>query len=113
MRKRAVTICLGICGLLFAGTAVAQEMGPEPSETPAASPAPEETQTPVEAGAWEGKGFLSTTPRDADNRPNPAGLPPAARPKAEKQPEKDEDALSFNFLFYIIQKFKMSDIKNN
>jgi hypothetical protein len=35
-----------------------------------------------------------------------------AKPKSDKaNPEKEEeDALSFNFLFYIIQKFKISDI---
>jgi len=35
----------------------------------------------------------------------------SAKPKSEKATaEKQEDALSFNFLYYIIQKFKYSDI---
>ncbi len=36
----------------------------------------------------------------------------SAKSKSEKaQPDKEEeDALSFNFLYYIIQKFKISDI---
>lgn len=28
----------------------------------------------------------------------------------EKAPEKEEDPLSFNFLYYIIEKFKLSDV---
>ena len=30
--------------------------------------------------------------------------------KAAEKPEKEEDPLSFNFLYYIIEKFKLSDI---
>jgi hypothetical protein len=32
------------------------------------------------------------------------------RPKSNPEKDEDEDALSFNFLYYIIQKFKYSDI---
>jgi hypothetical protein len=34
-----------------------------------------------------------------------------AKSKTDKtNPDKEEDAMSFNFLYYIIQKFKISDI---
>ncbi|MCX8490668.1 MAG: hypothetical protein ORN54_06330 [Cyclobacteriaceae bacterium] len=35
----------------------------------------------------------------------------SAKSKTDKtNPDKEEDAMSFNFLYYIIQKFKISDI---
>jgi hypothetical protein len=36
-----------------------------------------------------------------------------AKPKSNPEKDEDEDALSFNFLYYIIQKFKYSDIVDN
>lgn len=33
-----------------------------------------------------------------------------SKEKSEKQTNEGEEALSFNFLYYIIQRFKMSDI---
>ncbi len=39
-----------------------------------------------------------------------------ARPEALKEPHKvrnEEDALGFNFLFYMIQKYKLSDMIEN
>ncbi len=35
------------------------------------------------------------------------------KPKTNPEKDEDEDALSFNFLYYIIQKFKYSDIVEN
>jgi hypothetical protein len=35
---------------------------------------------------------------------------PKSKEKSDKQANEGEDALSFNFLYYIIQRFKMSDI---
>ena len=33
-----------------------------------------------------------------------------SKPKAEAQKAKEDDTLSFNFLYYMFQKFKMSDM---
>jgi hypothetical protein len=35
---------------------------------------------------------------------------PITKPALEKQPKEDESILSFNFLYYIIQKYKLQDI---
>jgi hypothetical protein len=38
-------------------------------------------------------------------------LPPAPKPTVEKQSKPEDDSiLSFNFLYYIIQKYKLQDI---
>lgn len=39
----------------------------------------------------------------------PLVVVPAAKPKTEGK-KKDEETLSYNFLYYIIQKFKGSDV---
>ena len=39
----------------------------------------------------------------------PGGQKPAER-KTSPNPEEQEDPLSFNFLYYVIQKFKISDL---
>ena len=45
-------------------------------------------------------------------RSQPVGRVREQQPVVEKEngKQEDEDVLSFNFLYYIIQKFKMSDI---
>jgi hypothetical protein len=59
---------------------------------------------------------------EADHKANtsPAGLAKEAIPtkgaktkEATKVEKEEEDALSFNFLYYIIQKFKIGDIVDN
>lgn len=41
----------------------------------------------------------------------PVAKQPAEKPQKEvEKPRKEEDPLSFNFLYYIIEKFKLSDI---
>jgi hypothetical protein len=49
------------------------------------------------------------------NHPAPKETTSSSKTKPKTNPEKDEDedALSFNFLYYIIQKFKYSDIVDN
>lgn len=37
-------------------------------------------------------------------------LTPIGRSKAGNKPSDDDDALSFNFLYFIIQKFKITDL---
>ncbi|HEX5170746.1 MAG TPA: hypothetical protein VFW11_16345 [Cyclobacteriaceae bacterium] len=44
----------------------------------------------------------NTQPKTSDSSKNAAGT--------SSTKEEDDDVLSFNFLYYIIQKFKMSDI---
>lgn len=117
MRKKLATFGFGLCCLLAAGPALAQELDPETSETsvPVSPLLPEETPHPADVGVPDGKAFFSTPTRDDMGvRSGPAVFPGGAlRPRLEKPVEKEEDALSFNFLFYIIQKFKISEVKNN
>ena len=40
----------------------------------------------------------------------PAHSTKAVRPDASKSKEAEDDALSFNFLYYMLQKFKLSDL---
>ena len=48
---------------------------------------------------------LMMTPRVVPTHTNKA-----AKPDASKSKEADDDALSFNFLYYMLQKFKLSDL---
>ncbi len=101
--------------LLFFGTvsAYAQEAEPEvQEETPVVSPVNEEVPNPNEIGTLESKPAVVTARPETTLRATTTPSP--NKPKQEKSAEKDEDdALSFNFLYYIIQKFKLSDLKNN
>ena len=53
------------------------------------------------------KDSLQLTPRILPNHPNKI-----VKPDASKNDPKDayDDALSFNFLYYMLQKFKLSDL---
>jgi len=109
MRKKISFIVFCLCSLLLATQAYAQEPEPETEEARPAAPSTttEDTFIAPDAGATD-KSFFTAPPRDTDIRPL------AGKPKSEKFPDKeDDDALTFNFLYYIIQKFKISDIRNN
>src|SRR5262245_54568 len=43
-------------------------------------------------------------------RPTTSQQSKAQKPEASKTSKGEEDALSFNFLYYMIQKFKLSDL---
>ncbi len=54
--------------------------------------------------------------RDSAIQVTPKIINKMARPEAPKEPHKvrnEEDALGFNFLFYMIQKYKLSDMIEN
>lgn len=110
---------LTLASFLFLGlaSAYAQEAEPETSEElPVVQPASEEIPNPNEIGALEAKNSPAVVRSEPAPRTAPAtsAAAPSAKSKGDKTAEKSEDdALSFNFLFYIIQKFKISDLKNN
>jgi hypothetical protein len=55
-------------------------------------------------------GTETTIIRDADiKKPLPKAVDKSQK-EAEKVQKQEEDPLSFNFLYYIIEKFKLSDI---
>jgi hypothetical protein len=103
--------------LLFLGirSVNAQEADPEvQEEAPLVHTATEDVPNPNEIGALESKSSPSIRPESSGNKPANSTTPTTSTNKKDKQSEKSEDdALSFNFLYYIIQKFKISDLKNN
>ncbi|MBX2968923.1 MAG: hypothetical protein KF803_06105 [Cyclobacteriaceae bacterium] len=48
----------------------------------------------------------STTVRDTAQEAKPASKKPESKPKTDQ----DESVLNFNFLYYLIERFKLSDI---
>jgi hypothetical protein len=52
----------------------------------------------------------SATPRDTSRDSVFQKSSPAFLKKAENKPQPEEDILSYNFLYYLIQRFKSSDI---
>lgn len=101
--------------VLGAFAANAQEADPEvQEESPVVHQASEEIPNPNEIGALEGKSSAAVAKPEAVSKTVVSTTSAQNKPKQEKSTDKDEDdALSFNFLYYIIQKFKISDLKNN
>ena len=54
----------------------------------------------------------SSTVKDSTQLLTPRVVPTmkSTKPDAGKSKEADDDALSFNFLYYMLQKFKLSDL---
>jgi hypothetical protein len=63
---------------------------------------PEKSPSLGERSTSNSKDQLISTPKSGKSKTVEASKNPALKP--------EEDALSFNFLYYIIQKFKISDI---
>lgn len=118
MKKVLSLMPLALLLTLGVGTATAQEAEPETQEeSPVNLPVHEEIPNPNEIGVLESKSSPAVIRSETTSRsitPVFSNPVPPAKMKNDKQAEKNEDdALSFNFLYYIIQKFKISDLKNN
>lgn len=105
--KNKVVIIIIICCLTFSGAVYAQESGfPHTYEV-----------DPPERGyhsdqQHDGPGYRPNQLQD-DTPSNNARSQNEFVRKEESAPEEsndDDDIISFNFLYYIIQKYKMSDI---
>ena len=80
----------------------------------------QESSYPIEEGEKEKRYYNSSydderPPASADSttvraNTNSARTTENQRSSEKPQGKKDDDVLSFNFLYYIIQKYKMSDI---
>ena len=92
---------------LFSWAAQAQGDDLPNSEIPSASHMPETVTTDDKPLLFENE---MKAPRRDSAQTKPTVV--IAKPKADHKPSssKDGDALSFNFLYYIIQKFKISDL---
>jgi hypothetical protein len=116
MMKRMYPLFVVVLLALPASVAYAQEVDPEVSEeAPLSQVGQEELPNPNEIGALESKPSPALRPEPTGTKTSTSAATPS-KPKSEKVADKEEpdaDALSFNFLYYIIQKFKISDLKNN
>jgi hypothetical protein len=104
--KAAVVPIITIFSLLSLA-AMAQIDDSPTSEIPSASHMPESTTIDDKPLLFENE--IKAQRRDSAQAKWP-GI--TTKPKADHKPSssKDGDALSFNFLYYIIQKFKISDL---
>jgi hypothetical protein len=64
------------------------------------------TNTPTDSAATTSAAPVPTPKIKAEKQP------PAIKPAVEKQSKEEDDSiLSFNFLYYLIQKYKLQDIR--
>lgn len=112
MRGKVLFICGSVftAMLLISLSAVAQE------ELPPGIPSVENQQDPNQLNINQDKALLyepARVTRDSvvvNNTPRTSQGQSTKPRTTGKQTKEEEDALSFNFLYYIIQKFKFSDI---
>jgi hypothetical protein len=100
-------------GILAGFTAHAQEVDPVNNDEKEIK---EELSSHPELNLNEDKTLIIEPEQKSTlNHPTSKETAPSSKTKPKTNPEKDEDedALSFNFLYYIIQKFKYSDIVDN
>lgn len=103
---------LSMMFIVLAATPVVAQEGSPINETPELYPYPDASLKEEKPLLSEPEGKVSTntlretviTPSPSKSKTKNSDSKPTATGKAE------EDALSFNFLYYIIQKFKISDI---
>lgn len=95
--------------MMAALPASAQEGSPN-NETPELSPIPDPVELKEEKPLlYEPEGKTTITTQRETTITTPA-KPKSKSPDSKSPSKQEEDALSFNFLYYIIQKFKISDI---
>lgn len=95
--------------LMAAGPALAQEGSPI-NETPELSPIPDPVDLKEEKPLlYEPEGKTPTTTQ-RETTITTQSKSKSKSPDSKTPSKQEEDALSFNFLYYIIQKFKISDI---
>jgi hypothetical protein len=106
-------IFLFALGILAGFTAHAQEVDPANTDEKEIK---EELSHHPELNLNEDKTLIAEPEQKSTNHPAAKETAPSAKttkPKSNPEKDEDEDALSFNFLYYIIQKFKYSDIVDN
>jgi hypothetical protein len=107
-------IFLFALGILAGFTAHAQEVDPVNNDEKEIK---EELSSHPELNLNEDKTLIVEPEQKSTlNHPVSKETTPSAKttkPKSNPEKDEDEDALSFNFLYYIIQKFKYSDIVDN
>jgi hypothetical protein len=102
-------------GMLLSNVAKAQHEGLSPNESqdPEHLEYTANEEKPAVADHDGKSKLLNRDSLGAHNRPSSPTASKAKSPDHNKSvgsKEEDEDALSFNFLYYIIQKFKISDL---
>ncbi len=118
MKARHFHSILLVAGLFLVTTAIAQEGDLQPPEVEVVPIQPQQEIYDSEqtGDGGEFRSYASGTLqqgaliRESESSPRPAVKPNKAVVEPSKAAEKKEDVLSFNFLYYFIQKFKMSDI---
>jgi hypothetical protein len=108
-----------VCGTMVCTTSRAQDEASSSNESQEANHAelnPNEDRTIV----FDHESKVKNGPRDSVQlhaKPVSATVAPAkSKPSDHTRPsngKEEDDALSFNFLYYIIQKFKISDLIDN
>ncbi|NJN40991.1 MAG: hypothetical protein HC811_00795 [Flammeovirgaceae bacterium] len=107
--SNVLTVLAGCFFILFAVPAIGQEESGASygySENSSLDQRPDDKITVFEQENKAPRVVLQSNLRDSVTNRS------AAKPKVPGKPDsgKEEDALSFNFLYYIIQKYKFSDI---
>ncbi len=112
MRLRPSIIAfIGVCWALISSFSVIAQEGKAQSEIESlgslrSDPEPDLTETEIRNNKSTGAaGITKEVVRDSVQMKPPTTFKPVE--KAEKE---GDDPLSFNFLYYIIEKFKLSDI---
>jgi hypothetical protein len=116
VRIRLYHIAIASAGLLTARVAVAQEgeYPPVEHEVVVVQSAPEvyEGESVTESG--ELRPLATFSPASGPSNREGESSKPQTKPKAAtdtaKPGDKKEDVLSFNFLYYFIQRFKLAEI---
>ncbi|MBS1506909.1 MAG: hypothetical protein JSS79_09695 [Bacteroidetes bacterium] len=109
--KLKFSFALFLAFVMYASVAVAQEEGQSTSGI-------QELNSHPELNLNDDKTLIQdadakTVKAQPGNKETNTAIPNTNKPKAEAQKTADkseEDPLSFNFLYFIIQKFKISDI---
>jgi hypothetical protein len=105
-----LVICLVMLGSLTAVPAYSQYES-DPTSIESKDLNPEGNTTSDEKSGVTERDTRVHASRDSAHLHTPATVIKAKGPEqAKPSSTKEEDALSFNFLYYIIQKFKISDL---
>lgn len=110
----------GLFGVAHFATAQESPVFPIESESYVESEREKPSYSPGGEGEVRFRSASSSATRESEttNTPLPATVklkteksaPSPAKPAADKAQKQDDSILSFNFLYYIIEKYKLSDI---
>jgi len=98
--------------LACSSVASAQEGRMQDNEPPVVKETPRNEPDPVLSSESESRNSKTTIPTPVKETPRDSVQVKITKPttKTAEKEEKEEDPLSFNFMYYIIGKFKLSDI---